>query len=218
MIEKSESFNKNKNEIRSAKIVYLEPSVNAYRIREEAHLDNALSQKKETELYSTLESASKYSGFKAEFINKKEHVATYMNVLQRLEKDIYTSILVQDHPLNKGRATGSSEVRQKVFVYTPTISPEYSSLVNEFNTSFYGVIGIFSVDAKPSGKQAYAFLRSHDNITSGRYYYFYNIIVDVNRAEVIYREIKKIDEPLKNASLRVALYDSFSMLKSNTKK
>ena len=219
LIEKSESFNNNKAKIKGAKIVYLEPSVNAYRIRKEAKQDYDLALKKEKDLLSFLPKAAHKKGFNAEFVDKSKHAELYINVLQQLEKDIYTSILVQDHPLNRGRARDrSSELRKQVFVYTPTISPEYSSLTNEFNTSLYGVSGVFSVDAKPKSRQANEFIRSHENIDIGRYYYFYNVIVDVNRAEIIYREIKQINEPLKSAFLRVVLYDSFSMLKSNTKK
>jgi hypothetical protein len=218
LVEKSESFNKNKPLLKSKKIIYIAPYVDAYYVREDAERDYKLILEKQTELMETLPKVAKAKGFQAEFVKKTEHTEAYINLMQRLEQDIYTAIRIQDHPLNRAGQRSYSSNSQKVYVYAPTFSPEYSSLTNEFDTPLYAVSGVFSVDAKPKTRKANAFVRENSNINKGRYYYFYNIIVDVNSAQVIYREIKKVEEPLKSTTLRVVLHDSFAVLKSNVTK
>ncbi len=118
----------------------------------------------------------------------------YFSQLAPLKHEILQVSFLQDFMTKKKRKN-----RQKVFnryEKGPVIGSHFSYLADEYGTPYFAVQGI-TAHRKPS---------------NGPLTYYYTIIADVVRAEIVYREIRKIDAPASDINLNALVYDSFNII------
>ncbi len=118
----------------------------------------------------------------------------YFSQLAPLKHEILQVSFLQDFLNRKKRKN-----RQKVFnryENGPIIASHFSYLADEYGTPYFAVQGI----------------TTHRKPKNGPITYYYTIIADVVRAEIVYREIRKVDAPTSDTNLNALVYDSFNII------
>lgn len=118
----------------------------------------------------------------------------YFSQLAPLKHEILQVSFLQDFLDKKKRRN-----RQKVFnryENGPVIGSHFSYLADEYGTPYFAVQGI----------------TTHRKPNNGPLTYYYTIIADVVRAEIVYREIRKVDAPASDTNLNALVYDSFNII------
>lgn len=223
VVEKSESFKNQKSLLKEKEIIYFQPDITIYDIKEEINNDLFQSEKEKVKLTNSLMKMGAKNNFKVRVLGKeitKNNDHSFIYSLSKLKRSIEKVNVSQNNPLNEGNYSGASKkIQQKVFVTSPRISPEFSALSEKLNSPYFGICGIFSVSAFPQTREARDFMRNNKDVNSGIYFYFYNIITNVETGEIIYREIKKVPLKLKRKNiLDIITYDSFFILNENFNK
>ncbi len=138
----------------------------------------------------------------------------YFSQLAPLKREILQVSFLQDFVNRKKRKN-----QQKVFNRYedgPAIGSHFSYLADEYGTRYFSVQGI-TTHRKPNNKQLVLLLTSPPfgvaNLFSPEVdTYYYTIIADVVRAEIVYREIRRVDAPASDTNLNALVYDSFNII------
>lgn len=148
--------------------------------------------------------------------NLKANDVDFFNDLRPLRDQIVLSNIYQNAELNiKGVKGNYFKAPTQYFKTLPRISPDFNKLVEKYKTKYFSVNGIFSIDGRFKASNFFnlIFLPPNSFNTNAETYY-YTIIVDVEKSEIVYREIRGIDELVFKTNLDGILYDSFNIIKS----
>lgn len=140
----------------------------------------------------------------------------FFNILKPLRDQIIYANIYQNAELSTKGIKGSYFKAPTSFFKTlPRISPDYNKLIDKYKTKYFSVNGIFSIDGRFKASNFFnlLFFPPYSFNTNAETYY-YTIIVDVEKSEVVYREIRGIDEMVFRANLDGILYDSFNIINS----
>jgi len=140
----------------------------------------------------------------------------FFNVLKPLRDQIILSNIYQNPELSsKGIKGNYFKAPMNYFNTLPRISPDYSKLVEKYKTKYFSVNGVFSLDGrfKASNFFSLLILPPYAFKTNAETYY-YTIVVDIEKSEIVYREIRGIDELVLKTNLDGILYDSYNIIKS----
>lgn len=138
----------------------------------------------------------------------------YFSELAPLKREILQMSFLQDF-LNKKK----KKSRQKVFNRYqdgPIIGSHFSHLAAEYDTPFFAIQGI-TTHRKPNNRKLILLVTALPfgiaNLFSPEVdTYYYTIIADVVRAEIVYREIRKVDASASDSNLNALVYDSFNII------
>ncbi|MES2679185.1 MAG: hypothetical protein V4635_04835 [Bacteroidota bacterium] len=123
--------------------------------------------------------------------------AAYYEVLLKLKTNMLAVNFDQNTPLNFNNSREANVIQKKVFVYPPRISHEFNTLSGSFGTPYFSYMGIYVVNG--------------DLV-------LYHLVVDTDRAETIYRELKTVSKKVKRSVISQMIYDSYAMLAMELKK
>jgi len=138
----------------------------------------------------------------------------YFSQLAPLKREVLQVSFLQDFVNRKKRRN-----QQKVFNRYedgPTIGSHFSYLANEYGTRYFAVQGI-TTHRKPNSGRLVLILTAPPFGVAELFSpevdtYYYTIIADVVRAEIVYREIRKVDAPASDTNLNALIYDSFNII------
>ena len=139
---------------------------------------------------------------------------TYFSQLAPLKREILQVSFLQDFIRKKKRKN-----RQRVFsLYEegPVIGSHFSYLAEEYGTPYFAVQGI-TTHRKPNKGRLILLLTAPpvgiiDAFSLEVETYYYTIIADVVRAEIVYREVRKVDAAASDTNLNALVYDSFNII------
>jgi len=117
----------------------------------------------------------------------------YYEDLLRLKQDMLTVNFTQRTPFNFDSAPQHGVIQKKVFVYPPLIPYEYCGLADKYGTRYFSYLGMYAEKRK---------------------LFLYHVVVDVENAETIYREMKVIYGKPNNTIVTQMIYDSYAMMKN----
>jgi hypothetical protein len=188
-IERSEHFIKNAKNIQ--KIICIDPQVRYFDDEEDFVIDKSESL---TKIFiASVDNYASMTNLSIEIHNMEKSAVNkeYMQLVS-LKKEILQSNNYQNTPLNFNQTPAYNEIEKKIFVYPPLISHEYGDFSKKFNTPFFSYIGLYYKNDKT---------------------YFYHLIVDTDRAESVYRELKMVNKKPNKNIINQLVYDSFVMFK-----
>lgn len=219
IVEKSEAFDKEKRNIKASDIYYFEPTVASYYIRKSVDNQFLVAEKHKITIGEALKKTGRRSGFRVQMLTSETIRNNYSQdseELLQLRRSILNATALQDNPINSGRKVSDNYKQRKIFVTPPRFASEFSHLSGNYSP-YFGLTGVFAVDAEPSSREARDFMSRHKSIRYGQYYYFYHMVVNVETSEIIYREVKQIPYKFSSQYLNVILTDSYALLKENLK-
>jgi hypothetical protein len=123
--------------------------------------------------------------------------AAYYEELLKLKTNMLAVNFDQNTPLNFNTRREANVIQKKVFVYPPRISHEFNTLSRSFGTPYFSYMGIYVVN---------------DDLV------LYHLVVDTDRAETVYRELKTVSKKVKRSVISQMIYDSYAMLAVELKK
>ncbi len=217
IIEKSEAFNTEKRNVKTSDIYYFEPTVTSYYIRKAVENQFLAAEKYKEITNEALKKTGRRSGFKVKMLTSETIQNDYSQdseELLQLRRSILNATALQDNPINSGRRVSDRYKQRKIFVTPPRFASEFSHLSGNYSP-YFGLTGIFAVDAEPSSREARDFMSRHKSIRYGKYYYFYHMVVNIETSEIIYREVKQVPYKFSPKYLSVILTDSYALLKEN---
>lgn len=106
-----------------------------------------------------------------------------------LKKELITSSGLHDDPFESSHP---KTFTKKLFARAPKLDPKYNILTEKYGTPYVIFVGIYS----------------NENL-----HYQYFIMADLNRSEIIYRNLKFIGQKAKKDNIEPILYDTFYSLK-----
>jgi len=117
--------------------------------------------------------------------------------LMSLRNNMLAENFNQETPLNFTRSVKRNKIQKTVLVYPPKISHEFANYSKRFGTPYFSYLGIYQVKGK---------------------LVLYHVIVDTDKCETIYRELKTVKSKKVNTNTMAQLvFDSYAMLKMQIK-
>ena len=102
----------------------------------------------------------------------------------------------QQTPLNFSRSGKSNKIQKNILVYPPRISHDFITYSKTYGTPYFSYIGIYA---------------------SRRKLLLYHVMVDTDKGETVYREIKTVKSKVNTKIMAQMVYDSYAMLKKQLK-
>jgi len=138
----------------------------------------------------------------------------YFSQLAPLKHEILQVSFLQDF-LNRKKRRNQQKVFNR-YENGPIIASHFSYLADQYNTPYFAVQGI-TTHRKPNKGRLILLLTAPpfgiaDFFSPEADTYYYTIIADVVRAEIVYREIRKVDAPASDTNLNALVYDSFNII------
>lgn len=213
IIEKVEGFSN--EELSSNKIILINPHFNKYSIVENVEEDYFNKEKNQLVFEKALKNTlNKLKNINIEIETDRNNSSIdtdYYNYLLKLNENIIFVNNFQDHPFNNNESKLlMPRYQEKVFVQTPRLQPVFSELISKYNTRYYAIYGIISVDA--SKRKSGVNTNFDGFINFGKASFSYLIIVNVEKGEIIYREYKKMHFNMKRKYLLTTVYNTFYSL------
>jgi hypothetical protein len=222
IVQKSEGFKDNKEALKKSNILYFEPELRFVKVRKEVEEKLSYNDGIQKEFKKTFKKISNKKNISIGYIDlqNEKYAGLYVNELQDLKKEILRSVNLQNNPLNNTDNSGfpTYGLKQNVFVYPIKLNTSYSKLSSIIDTKYIGLTGIFALDVAPQSEVARDFVKHNADIKNGQFFYHYNIIVNIERAEIEYFDFKKVDEKFRKTYIEPVIYDSFYVLNKNLKK
>ncbi|MBL4716246.1 MAG: hypothetical protein JKX95_06380 [Bacteroidia bacterium] len=207
------------------RMVSIEPDFDQIDIRKQPEVRYLKSDRKEKNLSRILIKNAKRSKIELTVIDANDLTPTeldYFNHLASLKMEVLQKSLHQNTPIdpNAGGAFNKNWLTPKksYFNYPPIISPEYSKLAQKYKTPYFSFQGVYSFIKPVKGKLFMccffppiglaSFFKP--DITT----YFYHVIVNVKSSQVVYRELRRINDSAKPDHISGIIYDSFKIFKS----
>lgn len=209
-------FNKGKNK-EIDKIISISPEF-------EVITSTSLKNPRHFNFYKTLEknfvdaignNAQRFD-LKVEIINEAKQLdvnSDYYQSLAPLKQEILHAAYMQefDGGNKNTKINGIYQCMKK-----PIISSAYSFLAGEYGTNYFAVQGI-NVHKKPrAGNYLLVILFPPLGIYNLAHIetdlYYYNIVADVSKGEIVHKELRKVVQPLNKSTLNAMIYDSYKIL------
>lgn len=140
---------------------------------------------------------------------------SYFNDILPLKKNIYLSFGNSD--LEGKRVKGRAKADEQTIAQLPKISSEFSYLSEKYGTPNFQVNGVVSyIKRDLRGIMVLFFVPPWGALELMRpnaRTYYYSITVDVERAEIIYSEVRLLRTTPSERNLKPMIYDSYAMLR-----
>ena len=98
---------------------------------------------------------------------------------------------------------------------SPKINPEYHALIDKLGSRYVGVNGYYGMNINPKNPQMISVVYNGKLELKSNYYFYYFIVVDLERSEFVYREYKRIPMKLNIKNINGFLYDSYNVFINN---
>lgn len=151
-----------------------------------------------------------------EIINESKQLnvaSSFYHTLAPLKQEILNAAYMQEFEggLKNTKVNGIYEFKRK-----PIISSSYSYLAKEYNTNYFAVQGI-NLHKKPrAGNYLLVLLFPPLGIYNLGHIetdlYYYNIVADVSKGEIVHKELRKVVQPINKSTMNSILYDSFKIM------
>lgn len=230
MVEKSPEHRKEAKQIK--KVVTIDPEYSLVDLRKGVDDYYLKSEQKEGEFTDILESSAKRAGLELVILDKENLDAgdlDYFNYLAPLKQQILVSSTLQDVTLKKSRygENGNNWVIApfEEFKEVPILTSEYSHLAEKYGTPYFAMHGMLTVVEKRNLKALwwmfYPIMIPYSVAVVARpnaHTYYYNVVINVETSEVVYREVRYIKRKPAKSILQGITYDSFRILRKPVKK
>ncbi|MEM7370195.1 MAG: hypothetical protein AAF587_16425 [Bacteroidota bacterium] len=148
---------------------------------------NALLAKIDLEIYSP--------------VSLKKNQITYFNYLLPLKEKLLQANFHQEISTKRRRGGIISPVSSnRVFEEQIILDSDLSWLKEEYNTKYFMIMGLIG------NKNTKVFRTYYQNL-------YFIILLDIERAEVMYREVRKFNAKHNPGELNGVLFDSFNLIK-----
>ena len=214
LIVRSDHLHEEAKALKNVPLLVLEPEVQKVIVKERSFTDYSHSQAAKKQFNHYLKQAARKNRFKLEVKDLQELSGNDLARYQLLAefRDHVQESAFQQQPLQARSGSLHSGLKESVMPVTPRLFPEYASLSARTGTPYLALTGWTDVDA--SDKARGAQVEEHYS-QSGRYTYFYLIVVNTETAEVLYREVKHLSYPGNRQTMFTALYDSFYLFRKH---
>ena len=129
--------------------------------------------------------------------SEDEKLISYYRDLLPLKSTILKSLNVQDNPMNEVESSSYNKTIVQKFVVPTQLPAELAQLVSKFDTPYFSLVDIYTSKGKS---------------------YLFNVIVDLSLGRIEYQEIKGYSGIIKEAQMKMFIYDSFYSLNKFFKK
>jgi len=146
----------------------------------------------------------------------------YFNHLLPLKQQILNANFLQNVTFDGKRFpigevfTNFINVERQTFVNTPSLPSNYSFLAEIYHTPYFAVHGLVSVIKANKVQWLWLLLFPpvgiHKAFVPDVYTYYYAVVVNVESSEILYREIRSLNDLANNSNLNAIIYDSFNIL------
>ncbi len=217
-IDRTKNFNSKTTDIE--KLVCLDPDfellMTSGKKRTQRKIKRASA--KEIQLNNTLFRNAQKNGIAIEMIDTERlniSDTPYFRDLAPLKREILQASFLQDFINKKGKIPEKQIFNRHES--GPVIGSQFSHLAQQYKTPYFSIHGVTShrkpvrgklillVTAPPLGVASF-FSPEVDT-------YYYTIIANVETAEIVYREIRRVDAPASDTNLNAVIYDSFKIIK-----
>jgi len=222
LLEKNQQLDNHKESIK--KIVSLSPEFSKYKIgREELTISH--SEKFGKRLSHNIKKIGKKTGLEIVIFDDHELSAgdvDYFNDIIRLKNAIRSAISLQSVVESKQKGKFfkrrfSTIAKPKVVVWeeAPVISSEFSYMAEKYGTPYFSVQGVIALKYPNSLAISWLIppLGLLSEMQNRHATYYYNIVVNVETTEVIYREFRIMYNNARQSNIDPIIYDSFKMLR-----
>ncbi|MCR9066813.1 MAG: hypothetical protein NXI00_22775 [Cytophagales bacterium] len=230
MLEKSPEHRKEAKQI--TKVVTIDPEYSLVYLGKGADDYYLKSEKKEDVFTKTLTTSASKAGIELVVVDKeslKPSDLNYFNYLAPLKQQILIASTLQDVTLKKTRygENGRNWIQPdyKEFKEVPIFTAEYSHLSDKYGTPYFAFHGMLTVvekrNLRPLWFMLYPVMIPYSIAMVAKpnaHTYYYNVIVNVETSEVLFREIRYIKRKPANSLLQGITYDSFRILSKPSKK
>lgn len=216
-IDRSRDFNAKQNNVE--KIVCLDPDFELLTTTGKRKIErqHKRASAKEIQLNNILFRNAKKNDIALQIIDTERMQTdddTYFHHLAPLKREILQASFLQKFTNKKGR----TPVKQVFNIHenAPAIDSKYSYLAAQYDTPYFAVQGITMHRKPKNGKLMLLVTAPPLGIAS--FFspevdtYYYTIIADVVQAEIVYREVRKVDAPASDTNLNALIYDSFKII------
>ncbi len=226
-IEKDKDFALEK--LRSNKIVTIDPQISAYQINFSQKVKRKeVSIGKKRRLHKSIKKTGSINGLEIEILsdlNLSPNDTDYFNETLRLKDAIVNAMVLQ-------KAIGEDDEKKKNFFQklfnkqniekirwekSPIISSEFSYLAKKYNTPYFNIQGILHWRQPNFNFISWIFLPigllSH--IQNGDRSLIYNILVDVEKSEIVFREFRITERKARMGVISPMLYESYYFMTNN---
>lgn len=201
VVETESSFKKHKKEFRKA--IAIDPDI--IWIEKVKDAESQLLQKEDREelIHALLEKNAALAGIDLQVIsplNLKADQVSYFNELLPLKEQILQSNFLQETSTKSKFRLFKPSYYKNSFKIAPILDSEYSWLAEEYGTPYFLFQGLIvrkeKVILQPNWRNL-----------------FFAIMVNVERGEIVYREIRGFETPPQSTHLNGIFYDSFNIIR-----
>lgn len=200
-VQTESSFKRHKDEF--TKAVSIDPDI--IWIQKVKDQESQLLQRedRETLIHSLLQKNAKRAGIDLAVIssqNLKPDQVSYFNDLLPLKEQILQSNFLQETSLKRKSGKINPSIYRSIFETPPIIDSEYSWLAEEYGTPYFLFQGLIV-------SKKYQLLSSNwKNL-------YFTLIVNVERGEIVYREVRAFTTKPAPNHLNGIFYDSFNIIR-----
>jgi len=224
LVEKSGYLRNNTDQIK--KIVCISPTYVGYEINRKEIVSIASNvEKKQIEVEEIILLCSKLNYVEVELIKSREiseEDVDFLNEYQRLNKAMSLAISNQSRETEhffegffKYLFGVNSGINTTYWTLSPEIPSEFSYMAEKYGTPYFSIQGITSIHYPNEGTLQWLIppLGLLKQIQDRDLTVFYHLVVDVEKSEVIFHEVRSTyRKPLKRV-LEPMIYESYNLLK-----
>lgn len=220
LVESEEQFSQSPPQIK--KIVSIQPdflSIDKRKKVEDVVLD---SEELEATFQKYLVQSAEKNGIELEILapnTLKSNQIDYFNTLLPLKEKVLFANSRQNVSINtykNARAKNKIKALRGIYKYDLEFDLDFVGLEKKYGTPYFSINGMISIRKRSANRWVWLFLFPPSAINSflrgGYENIYYHVLVDVNRSEILYRELRSFDDPLTESTLKSMLYDSFNIL------
>lgn len=214
IVEKHNSVQKNQVK----KMVVIEPDYSLVKLAKRAnrkYLKNSSKEKQFGELLKKNGERNKINVVLKDANSLGAAETDYFNYLIPLKREILAANFRQKAEYGETKAQTAFKEGYLELTESPVFSSKFSHLSEKYGTPYFSVQGVLSV-IKPHKLKANLFIipqAVNALINPKVESLFYNIVVNVNSGEVVYREARVFNTLATDDDLSLIIYDSFQILR-----
>lgn len=220
LVESEKQFSQNPPQIK--KIISIQPdflSIDQRKKVEDVVLD---SEELEAEFQKHLIQSAEKNGIELEILapnTLKSNQIDYFNTLLPLKEKVLFANSRQEVSIDtykNARQKNKLKALRGIYEYDLEFDLDFVGLAEKYGTPYFSINGMISIRKRKANRWVWLFLFPPSAINSflrgGYENIYYHVLVDVNRSEILYRELRSFEDPLTSGTLKAMLYDSFNIL------
>lgn len=227
-VEKSIAFAS--ENFRSKKVICVNPEIDSYKMGGSTVVTaKQVSKAKKNSYRKSIKKMGKKNGIDFEIISAEQlnqNDTDYFNVILRLKSEILESLSLQKPVLSdeENKLKGLKKLfnpKPKIihtkWEVSPIISSEYSYLAEKYGTPYFNIQGVFHLKQAQTNIALLMILPLAlvDLIQNYDHCVFYNILIDVEKSEIVFRELRISERRARKGVISPMLYESYYMMTNN---